>query len=343
MTFEFNYSKQTEIDRLIFTYGSIVKGIYQKLGFLLLTENPNEEKTPTVIIPEIIRNLPNEITDELEKTDICVGVFTDNQTLQKYFNSEFENIKLIRDERIEDLKREWKKLERKVKIIIDAIFPDNSFTKVNIIPSLYGTVGSYHSKKNEIFITLRIDQPVSYIVAMLIRAIVHYTGLEIKNENETYLNTNMIWDKKEEFTDMLMQFSALKFLCPMYKSTLEILSTPELDEKLIVESRSLYSDVGFPVEKSLRLNGFVVKLYGKNLETLTKTQNNLLIRLLKTEEQTVSNEEIAQIMWGENYHNKYSLSAMAKMIHQLREKLKSAGLQKEVIFTKRGKGYVLVQ
>ncbi len=343
MQFEFKYSKQTEIDRIIFTYGSIVKGIYQKLGFILTEHTPINESDNVVVIPSPKPILFPKIIKILEKENLCAGVYTDISELQEFFRQEFSSLELIDQEHIERMEKEWKKSERKVLELINILFPHNGFEKVEIIPTLYGTAGSYHARNKTIYLNIRVDKPTSYIIPMLIRAIVHYSGLNIKTEDETYLNRNQIWTKKEEFTDILMKTSALKFLYPNYRSTLESLANPEIDEKLVKESTRLYNKLGFPIEKALKLNGLVIKLYDKKISNFTKTQNKLLINFLKKEGDVVKNEEIAEIMWGKDSFDKFSLSAMAKMIHQLRQKLKDAGLQKEVIFTKRGKGYVLVQ
>lgn len=343
MKFEFNYSKQTEIDRLIFTYGSIAKGIYAKLGFLLLTENKPTVTLNKVIIPNTTVKLTSEIIKELNDTDLCAGIEPDSNVLKDYFNDKFRDLPLLKKTQIEKFENEWKEIETKFTKIIDSLFPNNTFTKIIIIPTLYGTHGSYHAKGSIIYIPVRIDQTVENSISLIIRAIVHYTFLNIKSEDEVFLQAKNIWDKKEEITDMLMRNTVLKELCPNYRSTIDMIDYPELDEELVKTSKANYEALGFPVSKSLKLNGLVAKLNDKKLENLTETQNNLLINFLKKEGEVVKNEEIAEIMWGGNYHEKYSLSAMAKMIHQLRQKLKSAGLQKEVIFTKRGKGYVLVQ
>ena len=53
-------------------------------------------------------------------------------------------------------------------------------------------------------------------------------------------------------------------------------------------------------------------------------------------------QQIADVLWkGEP--DKFSLNAISKLIFDIRASLKKYGLYKEVIFTKRKAGYILLQ
>lgn len=344
MTFEFNYSKQLEIDRLIFVSKRIVDGTYTKLGFLLLENIIEDNKIPTVIVPSINKiKLTQSVIKNLLKATVNTGLYTEDLALQKTFSRIFADIEILDKTQVFELESRWKSVEKPFVQLIDVIFPDNILKNIVIIPTKYGTMGSYHAEKDKLFIVVRIDQTAEYITSLIVRAIVQYSILQIEPEHGNYTRNNETWNKKEKFTDSLILYTGLKKLCPDYRSTLKMLENHEIDTTLVKISNGNYQKIGFPVTKALKLNGLIIKIHDEKLEGLTKTQNGILLYFLQNESEIVKIKKIAEIMWGEDYYEKYSLSAMAKMIHQLRQKLKSAGLQKEVIFTKRGKGYVLVQ
>lgn len=344
MEFEFRYSKQTEIDRIIHSFANIAIGFYQDLGFLLLDKNPNKPNIPSCIIPNKLSYLTKEIVSELKEDKFDVGNITKSKSLDKFFRSKFSEIELIPDEKIKEIEIKWRKIEKDFLKILDTICPKNPYTKVIINPTLYGVLGGYSLQSKTIYISYRTDQPTEYIISLILRALVQKELLSMSTKDELSLYKNLSWRKKEELVDIFMTKTKLKELYPEYKSTLELLEKNEIHDELIKESNGRYAELGFPANKPLLLceNG-EIKLNGECIKTLTNSQNLLLQKFLQEESVVLSNEDIARILWGDNFYEKFSLSAIMKMIHQLRQKLKDAGLQKEVIFTKRGKGYVLVQ
>lgn len=67
-------------------------------------------------------------------------------------------------------------------------------------------------------------------------------------------------------------------------------------------------------------------------------QERLLLDVLKTEERIFSRDEVAQIIWGANWTDKYSDWAIDKLVSKLKTKLVNS---KYELLTMRGRGYCL--
>ncbi len=94
-------------------------------------------------------------------------------------------------------------------------------------------------------------------------------------------------------------------------------------------------------EKYLEKLGFSNKTILIKLNNLTKQEEDILNLLQQNEGNIVSFDEIANALWKNKVDEKFSLEAMAKVIENLRKKIRQSGINKEVIFTKRGSGYLL--
>ncbi len=74
------------------------------------------------------------------------------------------------------------------------------------------------------------------------------------------------------------------------------------------------------------------------LSTLTLQQISLLSFFRRNRGRIIKRKEVAENMWGKNYHQKYSNWAIDKAVSDLRKKLRG----KEKIITKKGVGYIVV-
>lgn len=68
---------------------------------------------------------------------------------------------------------------------------------------------------------------------------------------------------------------------------------------------------------------------------------SVLKLIIKNKDKVVTFDEIAENIWQEQVDDKFSLESLAKIIQNLRNKIRNQGVKKEVIFTKRGNGYLL--
>jgi DNA-binding winged helix-turn-helix (wHTH) protein len=77
------------------------------------------------------------------------------------------------------------------------------------------------------------------------------------------------------------------------------------------------------------------------LPDLTPQQEQILKLLIENEGKLVTRDDIAKKIWGEDHLEKYSDYAIDKQISKLRKYIKKSGINKQVISTKKGKGYVI--
>ncbi|MFA7301508.1 MAG: helix-turn-helix domain-containing protein [Candidatus Shapirobacteria bacterium] len=94
--------------------------------------------------------------------------------------------------------------------------------------------------------------------------------------------------------------------------------------------------------KYLEKLGFYKKLILPKLNSLTIQEEKVWELLQNNAGEIVSFDQVANALWQDKVDDKFSLEAMAKVIENLRKKVRESGINKEMIFTKRGKGYILI-
>ncbi len=162
----------------------------------------------------------------------------------------------------------------------------------------------------------------------LIRAL----GLMITNKKD--INN---WPK-----DMNVLSRARKIISELDETDKNILlgKTENTDLKSILEN------VGFIDQKGKIFSPIVATLLNKltnnriNLTDLTPTQEALWNLLSKTKGELITRDEIAQVLWGNIWREKYSDWTIDQAIYSLRQKLIELGISFK-IKTKKGKGIVL--
>lgn len=337
MKISWQYNRQTEIERLVYTANNIALGTYPKIGFLL-AEKITETKLPNVVFPS--RNISQKNWELLAKITIDAKPSKIPQEILSEFKNQYSDIPILTKAEIFKLQNEWGKIEKMAIPILQNIFSELAIDKLVIIPTLYGTPGSFYRDGKTLYKIIRMD----YLVENVIRSIVQIQikdDLNFAKDDNVALDNNQ-WYREQEITDYLMRHTKLKELFAKYRSLIDDVKVPEADLEQIRQSNEYYRKLGFPVESVLTMKNDSFYLFENRIKPLSQVQKKLLEKMLGKSGEVITFEEIAQIIWGENYYDKYSLSTMTKVIFRLRKKLKIAGLQKEVIFTKRGEGYVLV-
>lgn len=93
-------------------------------------------------------------------------------------------------------------------------------------------------------------------------------------------------------------------------------------------------------DEPLKLKKENIAKFGINIEKVLSTQEKDTIKLLcKKSNKLVSREDIAMLIWGQNWTDKYSDWAIDQLIHSIRTKLM---IDRKTLKTEKGKGYVLV-
>ena len=193
--------------------------------------------------------------------------------------------------------------------------------------------------KDTLYIFHRIDYSINFVIVSILNQII-INSFNSKSGKSPF--TGNEWIAKQSITNFLFSQTQFKSLVPDYKSFSEQTQIPEINIILKKESDNNYKKLGYSNKKIIALNGNQIEFDLVPVE-LTNSQHKILKILLENEEKIVSFDRIAEVLWEQEISNKFSLTAMAKLIHELRTTLKNQGIQKEIIFTKRGSGYTLIQ
>lgn len=320
-----------EAQYICFLAKSITLAEYQNNGFTVLpnldSKNPRSVYFPdldysTKFWRSIISN-PNRNLSHLFPKPAIAEV---KEKLSKYKVDKYKKD-------IENIKKEWKKIEKTFfKDVNNFLNFEKSLAKIdeiNILLTPYGTIGSFNpprvGNKFKLFVTSRVDMPVGNIAAGILQNL--------------YIIENNIGGEIGE-DKYIKRMSAIAFLFentkffkyyPNYKNLLK--NNFDLDIKLLNKSNEYLEKLGFNQQE--------IKIDVNN-QIFTKQEKEVLGALIRNKGQVVSFDQMAELIWKNNADQKFSLEAMAKIIQNIRIKIRTLGINKEVIFTKRGNGYLLL-
>ena len=124
--------------------------------------------------------------------------------------------------------------------------------------------------------------------------------------------------------------------------TITSLQKPDLFEKFKLKQSSELEKVSKRYLEKLGFRQEEIKININN-PIFTKQEKDVLGALIRNAGQIVSFDDMADIIWKDNSDQKFSLEAIAKIIQNIRIKIRTLGIIKEIIFTKRGSGYLYIQ
>ena len=128
---------------------------------------------------------------------------------------------------------------------------------------------------------------------------------------------------KNQYLESLVRYGYLKKHSPSYRNF-----SPLLEEYLKKHIRS----IPHTLEKS---NTDKVILH------FSKSQRKVLKHLKQNSGKIVTKDDIAQVIWGKNWEDRYSDWAIDQLMHTLREKMTTSQIPGKII-TKKGEGVILV-
>lgn len=231
------------------------------------------------------------------------------------------------------IKSDWEKIEKDffddVEKFLDFDKALDKVEQINVLITPFGTRGSFNpprvGNKFNLNVTSRIDCPAGNIASGILQnlyIIKTWIGGEIGDDN---------FKKRMAAISFLMTSTIFNKYYPDYDDLAKTKFT--VDKELITKSNKYLEKLGL---KNIN------KIILDELRNLTKQEENVLKELVKNTGEYVSFDKVGEILWGDKVDEKYSLSAMAKVIENLRKKIKEIGVNKEMIFTKRGKGYIMM-
>lgn len=319
-----------EAQYICFLAKGISMGEYQKNGFLV-TPKLIEKAGKTVHFPALpyssdfwrtINFNPNiNLSTDFPKKAIDEV----KELLSKYKKDGIEGKLTI-------IIKEWQKMEKEFFAEISEFLNfEKALSKVERIDVLvtpFGTKGSFNppriGNKFNLKVTSRMDFPAGNIAAGILQ---NLYIIETKNGGE--IGEDKYFRRMSAIAFLFEQTKFKKF----YPDFENIIKTDySKSQELIKMSNKYLLKLGFPNEKI-------------NIDTdnpiFSIQEKMILEKLIKASGKVVSFDIIADTIWGDKVDDKFSLEAMAKVIENLRRKIKKLGIMREVIFTKRGQGYYL--
>ncbi len=315
-------TKTAEIAKILFTLAQIKRGFYQEHGFLLLETVPSENlaSKTAVMSSELIAR----VSDSFDWAHFDDQHWYDNwQTADV---SEYEH--LLADYTEPGVKFDEAGLKQATEIICD--FLDLELGEVQIYPTRSGTSASfdYDTQSQIVRVFPRTDCTNLKILSSIIGAIVRK------------LYPDKPWSELQQLQHFLTTQTKLKKFFPD-----ETLETPGITDSFhesyseyLQTSKANFAMLGFPVTSSIVIADDKLELTGYGVIDFLTVKEEAVFRLMLEKTPTVvSFDEIGNILWSDL--EKFSLQAIAKLIERIRGKLRLSGLNKDVLFTRRGKGY----
>lgn len=333
------YSIESEANRLIQCAYQIIIGFYKTNNFIVLPYNPNINSANIVTFPLLPYTKISRFWEQAKKSNIKdLPVKIDKNLLKTIIN--LLQKELTKKPDFAKVKKLWSKAEKNVIEEIYKIIPNkrNKITKITIYPTLFGTSCSFNgiNKKGEIFIYLRDDQGIPTITEAIITSL---------TRADIYENLEGLWQESEIITDYLVTETSIANVLQKYEQSENYIPTIKAvrikeQAKLLSESEEFYKKLGIPnFTKPFGYNGLIPELFGKPVANLTETEKKVLLILIKNSNTVTPIDDIGSVMFKSE--DNFSLYAISKTVQRLRDKLEKNGISGSYIQTLRGKGYLL--
>ncbi len=317
-----NSNREKEANYICFLAKNITRNLYQDGGFIVLPSPIKHEKS--VYFPDL-RHSPrfwNSIknTKSIDYNDRFPEVAV-VEIIDK-LKSKTQNKRQL------DLTEFWTLCER----YYGNSPKFNKIRSIDIFETEYGTSGSwdivYEKDYIDITITWRTDFPPSNLIRTLLLALYTIVTGRKAEIGEDY------WFERRAVVEFLLKYSEFS---NGYKALKQA-----LDSSLLTESELYLEKLGFPSKPCISSKRGSLFVSDYNLESILSKQEYTILQYLYSENGSlVTFDALAEVLWKDNSDEKFSLYAIAKVIENIRKKIRLLGVNKEVIVTVRGKGYVL--
>jgi hypothetical protein len=231
--------------------------------------------------------------------------------------------------------KSWASLQPQIINSIQSIINHPNIKKIstiNLLLSPFGSCGSYNPIFNDNHITInltcRVDLPVSEITKTLLLAIESAISEKIAVQND------LSWHQRQSIAEFLATNTKLNNLINH--------QSPPITPKIIKANQAYLAKLGFPSNPILTQKNHQIFVNQKPINSLTPQEKRLLTLLIKYQNQLVTFDQAADAVWQDQADDKYSLYALSKLIENLRKKITLSGINHQLIHTKRGQGYLLI-
>jgi len=337
----------TEVDRLIYTAGSIVKSPSLLNYYQVVPDDCRDSRS--IILPNvsILRN--NTFWDTLKKTEINIPVEASisKKWRGEIINEENEYINnLILN--FSDFRIIEKKLFKQITNFIVDInkfikYPKDFYHNIHIYLTKLGSPASYNFYDDNIYIYYRLDSNFNEIFNILILMTVHRLFFIDKFKNQEHFIQNKYWEIGKYITDFLMECTILKD--KYFQNYLSFIN--KLNKKIPLnhynKSVKYLEKLGFMLKKSFIIKDNKIYFKDKQVTNLNNHQTIVFKKLIKNEGTIITVDDLLVEIWGSKFTEKYSIYYIPKLISEINSKMKSFCKHKNLIFSKRNQGYMLIQ
>jgi len=239
-----------------------------------------------------------------------------------------------------DIESAWKEKETEFFRTLAELIPSFDLAKVKnieVLISPFGTVGSLFFKQKpygfDFDLTVREDFGPAQIAETILTCFFHL---------ETTNTSVAAWTNREAIIDFLLSRTKLAAAFD-HQFAPTVSNLPEIAENLVKTSQAYLQKLGFPTESVLRVaNGKITVNSVPVTSNFTPAEKRILTGLIENKGELLTYDEIGNLFWGEDGSlEKFSLYSIAKITEKIRRKIKNFGVYQELVYTVRGKGYVL--
>ncbi len=225
----------------------------------------------------------------------------------------------------------WYQKERQfTRTVSDVLDPSSLFENIGSIRILitqFGTLGSFSvvpqaAGKWTLVCTWRTDADDTDLFRTLLQALIL-----VRQGSGPGVDVGALgWFEREAILRFLLTQTKLK----QYGSSR---SVTKPTERLILESGRYLASLGFPVQWCIDPSF---------ANRLTNQERVLWTYLLAKKNHIVPFDEVADVVWKADTDEKFSLYALAKLVENIRRKLRDFGIHHNILHTIRRQGYMVV-
>lgn len=329
---EWNYSPYTEAVRLMQAAHNIQNYFYAKRGFMVLPKLVKGDSS-VVYVPSLSHETLSLLFQESH--DIKSSIPDKNNSAVKSIMKEIR----INQKQLEQFQTATEEpfLAALSDPYLNSLCLEAGITTIEVRPTGYGTICTAFSSTygkhdaNRCVIYIRFDAKIGNIVEALLSDMLH----------KKYLYSDIYsWFELEAITDHYIS-DVLKLSHNNFSPTLSHVRRNQ-QGVLRQQSNSYLEQLGYPNGRIFKSDGESITLINsQHLSSLSPDQKNVLIHLIKNRNTVVSFDTIAQIMWKDEWYERYSQEAIAKLIQRIRDKISQAGIHAGVIQSVKKQGYIL--
>lgn len=315
-------SSEHEKLRVAYHCAILTSGFYQRRGQLIVPKVIPKYSTQCVVMPECVKELPESFWHEAVVAGKTMPVgMTDimRQAVAKL------PLATATHEQLVEIEHSWREREQRYWALLQSLWPD----RVQWIGSLEVRLTRYASKVSYYFLErkqsqrlvvhLRDDAGVADLARIIIMALL-WPEREVMNLSLT---------RRMAIADYLMSMKPMQDLFGHMAPSLVIQNIPAT----LKRASSAYLDMlGVPVTPDL------MDILIHNRHVFGEKEWSILLKLVESEGELMSYDEIATILWGDGEFR--SFWAINKLVQRIKVKIRKIGVDHARLHVVRGKGCV---